>query len=229
MYPNEVNVICYIAYMSEVLIPRSSLCGGCSLGTGACSCVGRRMQWWQGSLAGFTKQVSIWAAASKIYNMHLSMQQQFLNILVDPRTAHIHDFYTLCRGERLSHSCTPTVAQCHLTSNQQPYLMLAPLRYSESVQVAFWAFITVTLCRVETLCEEQGLTIFHDIISPEEIRYMKSADDNQHMGQSSIMLCKTLTSVYNNSMTTWFVPQLTINLIRKAPNSISLWPVKLSF
>ena len=44
MYPNEVNVICYIAYMSEVLIPRSSLCGGCSLGTGACSCVGRRMQ-----------------------------------------------------------------------------------------------------------------------------------------------------------------------------------------
>ena len=127
------------------------------------------------------------------------MYVQCLNNLVDYDTMHIHDVYTLCRGERLSHSCTPTVAQCHLTSNQQPYLMLAPLRYSESVQVAFWAFITVTLCRVETLCEEPGLTIFHDIISPAEILYMKSVYANQHMRQSSSMQCKTLTSMYNNS------------------------------
>ena len=67
----------------------------------------------------------------------------------------IHDFYSLCRGEAVTHSCSPARPLCHVTNNQQPYLTLAPLR-------------------VETICEEPSLVIFHDILTPQEIAYMKS-------------------------------------------------------
>ena len=55
----------------------------------------------------------------------------------------------------MSHSCAPARPMCHVTSNQQPYLTLAPLR-------------------VETICEEPSLVIFHDILTPQEMAYMKS-------------------------------------------------------
>ena len=42
-----------------------------------------------------------------------------------------------------------------MSTNGQPYLTLAPLR-------------------VETICEEPSLVIFHDILTPEEMAYMKS-------------------------------------------------------
>ena len=68
----------------------------------------------------------------------------------------IHDFYSLCRGEAVSHSCAPALPMCHVTNNQQqPYLTLAPLR-------------------VETVCEEPYLVIFHDILTEQEMTYMKS-------------------------------------------------------
>ena len=40
----------------------------------------------------------------------------------------LQEFYSLCRGERLGRSCVPARAQCILTSYQQPYLLLAPVR-----------------------------------------------------------------------------------------------------
>ena len=40
----------------------------------------------------------------------------------------IHDFYSLCRGERLAHSCSSKQAMCHLTSRGQPYFVLSPLK-----------------------------------------------------------------------------------------------------
>ena len=67
----------------------------------------------------------------------------------------IHDFYSLCRGEPAAHSCAPARPLCHVTTNQQPYLTLAPLR-------------------VETICEEPSLVIFHDILTSAEMTYMKS-------------------------------------------------------
>ena len=67
----------------------------------------------------------------------------------------IHDFYSLCRGEPAPHTCSPARPLCHLTTNQQPYLTLAPLR-------------------VETICEEPTLVIFHDILTSKEMAYMKA-------------------------------------------------------
>ena len=67
----------------------------------------------------------------------------------------IHDFYSLCRGEPAPHTCSPARPLCHLTTNQQPYLTLAPLR-------------------VETICEEPTLVIFHDILTQQEMSYMKA-------------------------------------------------------
>ena len=55
----------------------------------------------------------------------------------------------------MAHSCAPAQPLCHVTTNQQPYLTLAPLR-------------------VETICEEPSLVIFHDILTPQEMAYMKS-------------------------------------------------------
>ena len=55
----------------------------------------------------------------------------------------------------MSHSCAPALPMCHLTTQQQPYLTLAPLR-------------------VETVCEEPYLVIFHDILTEQEMTYMKS-------------------------------------------------------
>ena len=49
----------------------------------------------------------------------------------------------------------PAQPLCHVTTNQQPYLTLAPLR-------------------VQTSCEEPSLVIFHDILTPQEMAYMKS-------------------------------------------------------
>lgn len=67
----------------------------------------------------------------------------------------IHDFYSLCRGEPALQSCAPARPLCHVSTNGQPYLTLAPLR-------------------VETICEEPSLVIFHDILTPQEMTYMKS-------------------------------------------------------
>ena len=55
----------------------------------------------------------------------------------------------------MTHSCSPARPLCHVTNNQQPYFTLAPLR-------------------VETICEEPYLVIFHDILTPQEMTYMKS-------------------------------------------------------
>ena len=85
-----------------------------------------------------------------------SLHLIFIYICLILSVINIHDYYALCRGETLPHSCTPALAQCHLTSNQQPYLMLAPIR-------------------VETVCQEPSFVIFHDILSPEEMRYMKAS------------------------------------------------------
>ena len=38
-------------------------------------------------------------------------------------------FYSLCRGERPAQSCSPAAPQCILSTNSQPYFLLAPLRY----------------------------------------------------------------------------------------------------
>ena len=38
-------------------------------------------------------------------------------------------FYSLCRGERPAQSCSPAAPQCSLSTNSQPYFLLAPLRY----------------------------------------------------------------------------------------------------
>ena len=40
----------------------------------------------------------------------------------------LQQFYSLCRGEWLGRSCVPARAQCILSSYQQPYLLLAPVR-----------------------------------------------------------------------------------------------------
>ena len=55
----------------------------------------------------------------------------------------------------MAHSCAEATAQCHLTTGDQPYFTLAPVR-------------------VETICEEPMLTIFHDIVTKKETDYMKS-------------------------------------------------------
>ena len=55
----------------------------------------------------------------------------------------------------MAHSCAPTKPLCQLSTNQQPYLTLAPLK-------------------VETICEEPTLVTFHDILTPQEMAYMKS-------------------------------------------------------
>ena len=67
----------------------------------------------------------------------------------------IHDFYSLCRGDAVAHSCAEATGQCHLTTGDQPYFTLAPVR-------------------VETICQEPMLTIFHDIVTKKETDYMKS-------------------------------------------------------
>ena len=41
----------------------------------------------------------------------------------------LNNFYSLCRGERPAQSCSPAAPQCSLSTNSQPYFLLAPLRY----------------------------------------------------------------------------------------------------
>ena len=67
----------------------------------------------------------------------------------------MHDFYSLCRGDTLPHACTPYNAECHVTTRGQHYFILAPLK-------------------VETICAEPTLLVFHDILTSKEIKFMKS-------------------------------------------------------
>ena len=83
----------------------------------------------------------------------LSLREEEKLFLVN--ATNLHDFYSLCRGEPAAQSCAPARPLCHVSTNQQPYLTLAPLR-------------------VETICEEPSLVIFHDILTHQEMAYMKS-------------------------------------------------------
>ena len=83
------------------------------------------------------------------------MPCNFIDCIVLISGFNIHDFYSLCRGEPVAHSCAPTKPLCQFSTNQQPYLTLAPLR-------------------VETICEEPTLVTFHDILTPQEMAYMKT-------------------------------------------------------
>jgi len=67
----------------------------------------------------------------------------------------IHDFYSLCRGESLDTSCSSPVTQCRVSTNSQPYFILAPLR-------------------IEVLCQDPVLYLYHDFLTQEEMSYMKS-------------------------------------------------------
>ena len=67
----------------------------------------------------------------------------------------IHDFYSLCRGETVIHSHAPRLPMCHLTTKNNPYFFLAPLK-------------------LEILSEEPLLHLYHDILTDGEINFMTS-------------------------------------------------------
>ena len=68
---------------------------------------------------------------------------------------HLNDFYTLCRGGTLPHSCNIHNPTCYLTTNNKGYFILAPVR-------------------VEPLCPSPKLMIFHDILTKKEMDFMKA-------------------------------------------------------
>ena len=66
----------------------------------------------------------------------------------------LHTFYSLCRGERPATSCPCPAPQCSLETNSQPYLVLAPLR-------------------LERLCQQPVLYMYHDLLTEGEMALMK--------------------------------------------------------
>lgn len=65
----------------------------------------------------------------------------------------IHDFYSLCRGERVNHSHAPEKPMCRLTTKNNPYFFLAPLKQ-------------------EIVSEEPLLHLYHGILTDGEIDFM---------------------------------------------------------
>ena len=106
----------------------------------------------------------------------------------------MHDFYSLCRGDTLPHACTPYNAECHVSTRGQPYFTLAPLK-------------------VEIICHEPTLLVFHDILTSKEIKFMKSkvlkqltaaktVDRSPKVGTKSVYLLEviSLLSGWNKSL-----------------------------
>ena len=67
----------------------------------------------------------------------------------------IHDFYALCRGERVPHSHAPSTPMCMLTTKNNPYFYLAPLK-------------------LEIVSEQPLLHLYHEILTDGEIQLMTS-------------------------------------------------------
>ena len=65
----------------------------------------------------------------------------------------IHDFYSLCRGEAVSHTMVPTKQHCQLTTKNNPYFYLAPLRQ-------------------EIVSEDPLVHLYHDILTEGEIHFL---------------------------------------------------------
>ena len=67
----------------------------------------------------------------------------------------MHDFYALCRGERVPHSHAPSIPMCMLTTKNNPYFYLAPLK-------------------LEIVSEQPLLHLYHEILTDGEIQLMTS-------------------------------------------------------
>jgi len=65
----------------------------------------------------------------------------------------IHDFYALCRGEHVRHSHAPAKPMCTLTTKNNPYFYLAPIKQ-------------------EVLSLEPLLHLYHGILTDREIQFM---------------------------------------------------------
>jgi len=65
----------------------------------------------------------------------------------------IHDFYALCRGEQVNHSHAMTKPMCKLTTKNDPYFYLAPIKQ-------------------EIVSEEPLLHLYHGILTDREIEFM---------------------------------------------------------
>ena len=65
----------------------------------------------------------------------------------------IHDFYSLCRGEKVRHSHAPSNPMCRLTTKDNPYFFLAPLK-------------------LEILSEQPLLHLYHEVLTDGEIDVM---------------------------------------------------------
>ena len=65
----------------------------------------------------------------------------------------IHDFYSLCRGETVSHTMVTTKQYCQLTTKNNPYFYLAPLRQ-------------------EIVSEDPLVQLYHDILTEGEIHFL---------------------------------------------------------
>ena len=67
----------------------------------------------------------------------------------------IHDFYSLCRGEEINLTKPLEDPACLLTTNNDPYFLLAPLR-------------------LEVLSDNPPIHIFHQVLTEAEMRFMKT-------------------------------------------------------
>ena len=67
----------------------------------------------------------------------------------------LHDFCALCRGEYVSYSYVPKTAICKLTTKNNPYFYLAPIKEEE-------------------VTKEPPVHIYHDILTEGEIEFMRN-------------------------------------------------------
>jgi len=68
---------------------------------------------------------------------------------------HLHDFYSLCRGEKFPFSTAPPSPLCYLSAKDDPHLLLAPLK-------------------VEEVSREPPILMFHDFLNEREMAYMRN-------------------------------------------------------
>ena len=72
----------------------------------------------------------------------------------------IHDFYTLCRGEKVDYSSAPQNPMCWLTTKNNPYFILSPIK-------------------TEVISEKPLVHLYHDVLTDNEMKLMTSRILNQ--------------------------------------------------